>query len=59
MRNYKKEREWAKNKYDEIRFKVPKERGEEFRAKLDEDGIKLAEWGKKMIDEYLKKDAHN
>jgi len=56
VRDYQKENAWAAQKYDEIRFKISKEQGIEFRQKLAKDGIKLFDWGKQQVEIFLKKD---
>lgn len=54
-RNYKKEREWQLNKYDQIRANIDKELGTELRKKLKEDGKSIAGWITENAKKYLKK----
>ena len=50
-RNYKKENEWAKNKYKQIHLKLDKEVAEAFEKKLN--GKPCATFIKEKIDEFL------
>ena len=54
-RNYKKENEWKKNKYEEVRANIDKQLGIELKAKLREEGITIAEWINSNAKKYLKK----
>ena len=54
-RNYEKEREWQKNKYDEIRAKIDKELGTELRKKLKNEGKSIATWVSENAQKYLEK----
>lgn len=54
MRNYKKEREWKKNKYDEIRANIDKELGKELRQKLKDENRSIANWITENAKEYIK-----
>ncbi len=52
-RDYKKENEWKKNKYDEIRANIDKELGLALRSKLKEEGKTIAEWISSNAKKYL------
>lgn len=54
MRNYKKEREWKKNKYDEIRANIDKELGSKLRQKLKDENRSIANWITENAKEYIK-----
>lgn len=54
MRNYKKEREWANKKYDEIRANIDKELGTRLREKLKQENKTIAQWVKENAEEYLR-----
>ena len=54
-RDYKKENEWKKNKYEEVRGNIDKELGLELKTKLKEEGISIAEWISNNAKKYLKK----
>lgn len=54
-RNYKKENEWAKNKYTRILGDIDKELGEELKEKLKEENISIASWITECAKKYLKK----
>ena len=55
MRNYKKENEWKKNKYEEVRGNIQKELGIELKEILKEQGKSVAEWITENAKEYVKK----
>ena len=55
MRNYKKENEWKKNKYEEVRGNVQKELGIELKEILKNQGKSIAEWITENAEEYIKK----
>jgi len=55
MRNYKKEAEWAKQKYVRLGAYIEPTLANEFKAKLKEDNIPFAQWLTKAIKEYLEK----
>lgn len=54
-RNYKKEREWQLQKYDQIRANIDKELGTELREKLKKEGKTVASWVAENAKKYLKK----
>lgn len=54
-RNYKKENEWKKNKYEEVRANIDKELGIELKAILRKEGKTVAEWITKNATEYIEK----
>ena len=49
-RNYKKEMEWEKSKYERFVAKIDKELGLKFKEKLDKP---YAVWLKEKMEEYL------
>lgn len=55
MRNYKKENEWKKNKYEEVRGNIQKELGIELKEILKSQGKSIAEWITENAVEYIKK----
>jgi len=55
MRNYKKENEWKKNKYEEVRGNIQKELGIELKEILKSQGKSIAEWITENAEEYIKK----
>lgn len=55
MRNYKKENEWKKKKYIEIRAYIDKEIGEKLKISLQKKGKSIASWIRDNANEYLKK----
>lgn len=55
MRNYKKEREWQLQKYDQIRANIDKNLGTELRKKLKREGITIASWVSENAKKFLKK----
>lgn len=54
MRNYKKESDWQKTKYDVIKASIDKELGTKLREKLKKDNMTISEFIKKCIYDYLK-----
>lgn len=54
-RNYQKENEWQKDKYDEIRAKIDKSLGTELRNKLKQDGLSIASWITENAKKYIKR----
>lgn len=54
-RNYKKENEWKKNKYEEVRANIDKEIGEELKKKLKSENKSIASWITENAKRYLKK----
>lgn len=56
MRDYKKEREKAKEKYTRILGDIDKKLGEELKQKLKEENISIASWIAENARKYLKKD---
>lgn len=54
MRNYKKEREWANKKYDEIRANIDKELGTRLREKLKQENKTIAQWVKENAEKEIK-----
>ena len=57
-RNYKKEREWQLEKYDEIRAKIPKDLGTALRTKLEKENKSIASWVSENAEKYLKKERN-
>ena len=57
MRNYQKEREWEKKTYTELRAKINKELGDQFKQTLKDNNIIFARWLTDRITEYLRKDT--
>ena len=55
MRDYKKENEWKKNKYEEVRGNIEKELGVELKEKLKAENISIANWITDCAKKYLKK----
>lgn len=53
MRDYKKEREWQLKKYDEIRAKIDKDLGQNFRKKLKSENKPISSWITENIKKYL------
>jgi len=53
-RNYKKEAEWAKEKYKRYGLRLDKSVAEAFEKKLKRDKKSFSIWIKKKIDEYIK-----
>ena len=56
MRNYQKEQEWRKQRYDLIRAYIPKELGIQLRVKLKKENKSIANWISENIRKYLKID---
>lgn len=54
-RNYAKEREWQKNKYDEIRAKIDKDLGKQLREQLKNEGKSMSSWVSDNAKKYLEK----
>lgn len=52
-RNYVNESNWQRKKYIEIRAKIDRQAGERFKAVLEKNGIKYADWLRERIAEYL------
>lgn len=55
IRNYKKEREWQLQKYDQIRANIDKQLGTELRTKLKNEGKSIASWITENAKKYLEK----
>ena len=55
-RNYKKENEWKKNKYEEVRGNIDKELGIQLKETLKNQGKSIAEWITENAKEYIEKD---
>lgn len=55
MRNYKKENEWKKNKYEEVRGNIDKELGMQLKETLKNQGKSIAEWITENAKKYLEK----
>ena len=51
-RNYKKEGEWEKEKYEKFYAKIDKELGQKFKEKLDKP---FAVWLREEMQNYLQK----
>ena len=54
-RNYKKENEWKKNKYEEVRGNIDKELGMQLKETLKTQGKSIAEWITENAKEYIEK----
>lgn len=54
MRNYKKEAEWRKQKYVEIRGYIDKEIGERLKEKLQNNQKTISSWIKENAIKYIK-----
>jgi len=54
-RNYKKENEWKKNKYEEVRGNIDKELGIQLKELLKKQGKSIAEWITENAKEYIEK----
>ena len=52
-RNYKKEREWQLNKYDQIRANIDKDLGTALRKKLKQNERTIASWITENAKKYL------
>ena len=48
-RNYKKEAEWERRNFDVFKFRVSKELGAEFRARLAESDLSASEWFRRVL----------
>lgn len=44
MRNYKKENEWAKQRYEHISCSIDKKLGQDLKAKLKKQNKSIANW---------------
>lgn len=55
MRNYKKEKDWAKTKYTRILADIDKELGNELKEKLKNEDKSIASWVTENAKKYLKK----
>lgn len=55
MRDYKKEAQWKKQKYDEIRAHIDINLGKKLREKLKENGETIAGW----VTERAKEEINN
>jgi len=53
MRNYKSEYKWAQKKYDNLRIRINKELGLEFREKLKKDKKTINGWATEQVEKYL------
>lgn len=56
MRNYKKENEWKKKKYIEIRANIDKELANKLKDKLKYKGKTIASWIRDSATSYINKD---
>lgn len=54
MRNYKKESEWSRNKYEELRARIEKDIGLKFKEYLKSKNMTFADWLREKIKEELK-----
>lgn len=54
-RDYKKENEWKKNKYEEVRANIDKELGVQLKEMLKNEGKTVAEWITMNAKEYIEK----
>lgn len=52
-RNYQKENEWQKGKYETIFAKIPKELGVKLRLKLKQENKTIASWIKDNAETYI------
>ncbi len=55
-RNYKKEAQWKKKRYDRILFDISKDLSCAFRAKLAKDGLAIVDFFRAAINKYLNND---
>ena len=55
MRNYEKEKKWAKTKYTRILADIDKDLGNELKEKLKNEGKSIASWITENAKKYLKK----
>jgi hypothetical protein len=56
-RNYVGEANWEKDKYKQFNIKIDRCLGESFSARLKENGVKLSDWFRERVNEYLSGDA--
>lgn len=56
MRNYRKESEWMKQRYTELRAKLDKSIADPFKEKLLGQGITYSQWLKDRITKYMNED---
>lgn len=54
MRNYKKESEWAKNKYTRLVADIDKNLAAQFKESLSKENKKFTGWLVENIKQYLK-----
>lgn len=54
MRNYKKESEWQKSKYDLIKANIDKDLGTQLRTKLHQENKTIAGWITDNAKKYVK-----
>ncbi len=52
-RNYKKENEWQKNRYELISGRIEKETGKKLRIKLKKENLSVAKWIFQNATKYL------
>ena len=55
-RDYKKESEWAKKRYEEIHIRIDKETGKKFKRKIKENKDSINGYMKKVIIKYIEKE---
>lgn len=55
MRNYKKENEWKKNKYEEVRANIDKDLGLQLKEMLKNEGKTVAQWITENAKKYVEK----
>ena len=55
MRNYKKENEWAKIKYERINCSIDKKIGQELKEKLKKEKNSLSNWIQENAKKYIEK----
>jgi hypothetical protein len=53
MRNYKKEVEWRKNRYTEIKANIDKKLGENLKEKIKKENKTISGWIAEKAREYL------
>ena len=53
MRDYQKEYKWSQNKYDNLRIRISKEMGLEFRKRLKKDKKTINGWATEQVEKYL------
>jgi len=56
MRNYKKESQWSKEKYEQINARIEKELGQALREKLKKENKTVAEWTRENAKKYLEEE---